>query len=159
MVTHVFTAIMATLKHTFLVTIEIDSKEAMPCNCGHRCKTHPDWQWKYANREQNFINDIWHEFRSCFDYDGLACRIVEIGTKQFAGFFVPSNDDKLFDAEYLIQEVYDDVFPNIADPPNAYDKERIQECENTFDVLLERLKTAIKYVENEEYIEVQTERS
>ena len=158
MITHVIRTIMGTITQTFLVTIEIDPNKAMPCHCGHNHNTFPDWTWKYHNREQNFINEIWEEFRSCFKYDGLKCQIFAVEPGQFSGIFVPTNDDKLLDAKALVEEVYEDIYPEIHDPPTDFDKERIEECEHTFAKLTDNFSSVQKYVEKIEYIRGESER-
>jgi len=141
---------MDVLKQIFLVTIEIDPIRARPCNCGNKANTFPDWIWKYQNREQKFINNIWDEFRSCFKYDGLNCSVVAIEKKQFSGIYEPDNGDKLSDIQLLIEQVYDNIYPEVEDPPAKFEEENIQECDQIFTELTATVQTAREYVERME---------
>ncbi len=142
---------MKPLRSTILVTIEIDPLQAMPCNCGNRSNTFPDWTWKYQNREQTFINEIWSEFRSCFDYDGLACNISAVEQNQFTGILEPDDNDRLYNAIKLIEEVEENIYPEIDDPPSEFDKERTQECEEVFSKLNDALRAVREYVGKAEF--------
>jgi hypothetical protein len=96
---------MAKLDYTFLVTIVIDTEQTMPCECGHRRNTFPDWPWKYKDCEREFINETWRDFRSRFRYDGLGCQILTVENSEFKYLSEPTNNDKLDDARRLIEEV------------------------------------------------------
>lgn len=80
---------MARIRQTYVVTIEIDTIEAMNfpegfsdpesgIANGFNENSYPNWDINYVGDEVAFIESNWEEFKNRYRYAGLHCNVAQV---------------------------------------------------------------------------------